>query len=96
MMGGTICPPVEATASVAPAVTRGTPERIISGMVNVPVTTTLAVDEPAMVPKKELDTIATFAGPPRKRPDRPRARSMNNWLAPVACRIEPNRMNRNT
>ena len=43
MIGGTICPPQDATASTAPENTRENPVRIISGMVKAPVVTTFAI-----------------------------------------------------
>ena len=36
----------------------------IRGMVNVPVVTVLATEEPEMVPKNPEEMTATFAGPP--------------------------------
>ncbi len=74
MMGGTICPPQEATASTAPANRRENPVRIISGIVNVPVLTTLVIVEPETMPNIELATTAACAGPPRKRPVSAKAR----------------------
>ena len=46
MMGGMICPLVEAATSMAPALTAGIPILRITGMVKVPVVTTLAMDDP--------------------------------------------------
>ena len=38
----------------------------MSGIVNVPVVTTLAMDEPETNPVMAEDTTAAFAGPPRR------------------------------
>ena len=65
MIGGMIWPPVEATASMAPASVASNPDRRISGIVTTPVATTLETALPEIVPKSEDATIATLAGPPR-------------------------------
>ena len=52
MIGGMICPPVEATASTAPANSGRKPVRFISGMLICPVTMTLATALPEMVPNR--------------------------------------------
>ncbi len=59
MTGGIIWPPVEATASTAPAKADGYPRLFISGIVNVPVVTTFATAEPDIVPIAPLERTAT-------------------------------------
>ena len=48
--GGRIAPPVEAAASMAPALIRVKPVLIIRGMVKDPVVTTSAVGDPEIDP----------------------------------------------
>ena len=62
--GGMICPPVEATASTAPAKAGLKPMRFISGIEKVPVVITLATAEPDTEPNRPEVTQATLAGPP--------------------------------
>ena len=64
MIGGMICPPVEATASTAAAKCGLKPVRFISGMEIGPSTITLATAEPEMVPNSDDDTTETLPGPP--------------------------------
>ena len=66
--GGKICPPVDATASTAPAYSLRYPTFFMSGIVNVPVVTTLATALPLMEPINALDKTDASAGPPRIRP----------------------------
>jgi len=49
------------------------------GMVNVPVATTLATEDPDIEPNSAEVTIAILAGPPRHRPVSDFAKSMY-WL----------------
>ena len=46
MTGGVSCPLVEDATSTAPAFSALNPVRFISGIVNVPVVTTFAIEEP--------------------------------------------------
>ena len=46
MTGGVSCPLVEEATSTAPAFSAEKPVLFISGIVNVPVVTVLAIDEP--------------------------------------------------
>ena len=62
--GGTNCPVVEAAVSTPPADSGRKPTRFMSGIVNVPVVATLAVDEPENEPIMALARTADFAGPP--------------------------------
>ena len=64
MIGGMICPPVEAVASVAAAKWGLNPAFFISGMVNDPEATVLATEEPETIPCSPEATTAAFAGPP--------------------------------
>ena len=90
MIGGMICPPVEATASTPAAKCGLNPVRFISGMVIGPSTITLATAEPEMVPNRlELNTD-TLPGPPAVWPVRAMAKSMNSWPVPVRSMNEPN------
>ena len=72
MIGGISCPPVDADASTPAANFAGKPARFISGIVRVPVLTTLAEAAPEIMPNRALATMATFAGPPRRWPKLPR------------------------
>src|SRR6056297_1641811 len=62
--GGMICPPDDAAASTAPANVGRKPARLMIGIVNTPVETTLAIGEPESVPNAPEATIAACAGPP--------------------------------
>lgn len=66
MIGGISDPPVEATASMAPATEGRTPVFFISGMMNVPIVITLATGEPEIIPIRALENTAVLAGPPRR------------------------------
>jgi len=94
IMGGMICPPHEAQASVAPAKYGLYPIDFISGMVKVPVPTTFATELPLIVPNRQLATTATLAGPPRLSPRTAKARSMNTLPTPVVVRTIPKTMNK--
>ena len=96
MTGGMICPPVEATASTAPAKWGWYPTLFIRGMVNIPVVQTLATEEPEIVPMIPELTTATLAGPPADQPASAMDRSMMYLPSPVCSTMEPNRMNMKT
>ena len=68
MMGGVICPPLEAAASTAPAKCALNPRFLINGIVMTPVPTTLATALPEIVPNNPLAMVAAAAGPERTRP----------------------------
>jgi hypothetical protein len=93
MIGGMICPPVEATASTAAANGGRKPLRFIRGMVIGPSTITLATALPDTVPNRLELTTATLPGPPAALPVMARAKSMNNWPVPLFSMNEPNRTN---
>ena len=65
IIGGINCPLVEAATSTAPAFSALKPTRFIKGMVNVPVITTFAMEEPEIMPFIPEETTAALAGPPR-------------------------------
>ncbi|MNU05957.1 hypothetical protein D3C72_2509610 [compost metagenome] len=65
-----IWPLTEAATSTAPAFSAEKPVRFIIGMVKVPVVTTLAIDEPEIIPVSPEATTAALAGPPRRCPSR--------------------------
>ena len=58
----------ELATSTAPAFSAEKPTRFISGIVKVPVVTTLAIDEPEISPVIAELTTAALAGPPRMWP----------------------------
>jgi hypothetical protein len=68
MIGGVNIPPVEATASTAPAKWLLKPIFFMRGMVKLPVVTTFATGEPDIIPKMALLMTAVKAGPPRNLP----------------------------
>ncbi|MPN34158.1 hypothetical protein SDC9_181651 [bioreactor metagenome] len=96
IIGGIICPPVEAEASTPPANSGLYPTLFINGMVNVPVPATFAKELPEIVPINPLARTAAFAGPPLKRPVREKAKSIKACAPPVSVRNAPRRINRNT
>ena len=83
MIGGIIWPFVDAATSIAPALTAVSPVSRITGMVNTPVVTTLAIEDPEMSPVIPDARIAAFAGPPRYFPTMAKARSKKYFPAPV-------------
>ena len=96
MMGGITWPFVEAATSIAPALTAGMPIRRMTGMVNVPVVTTFAIDEPEIMPVMPEARIAALAGPPLNLPTRAKERARKYCPAPALSRRAPNSTNRNT
>ncbi len=63
MIGGMICPPLEATDSKAPAVSSSSPCRFSRGMVNAPVVAALAAALPLIDPMPRLATTVICASP---------------------------------
>ena len=59
-----IWPLTDDATSTAPAFSELKPTFFISGIVNVPVVTTFAMDDPEISPVMADDTTAAFAGPP--------------------------------
>ena len=96
MIGGMIWPLTEAATSMAPALTAGMPMRFITGMVKVPVVTTLAIEEPEISPVMPEARMAALAGPPRNRPTMAKARLRKYCPAPALSNIAPNRTKRKT
>ena len=96
MTGGMISPPVEATASTAPATLGSKPTFFMSGMVIAPVPTTLATALPLMEPNSALPKMAIFAGPPRSLPKPLLASSRKNSLPPSDSSNCPNSRKMNT
>ena len=94
MTGGMSWPPVLAAASMAPAKYGRKPARFMSGMVKVPVVTTLATALPDRDPMKALPTAAVLAGPPRVPPATRLASPMRSVPPPATSSTAPNRMNR--
>ena len=60
-------PPDEAAASIPPAKVGEKPRLIIIGIVRTPVDSTLTMGPPEIVPNMADDTMAAWAGPPRRR-----------------------------
>ncbi len=76
MTGGISWPLVEQATSTAPAFSGLKPTFFISGMVKVPVVTTLAIDDPETSPVSPEETTAALAGPPRICPRAAKAERM--------------------
>ena len=94
IIGGANWPPVEATASTAPANSARYPVFFISGMVIAPVVATLASALPLIMPIRALAMTDTLAGPPAVRPTSVSARSLMKSLKPLYFRKAPNSTNR--
>ena len=60
MIGGVICPPLDAAASTAPAKCDFKPLFLIKGIVITPVPTTLATALPEIVPNNPLAIVASI------------------------------------
>ncbi len=78
IIGGIICPPVEAAASVAPANSGVKPAFFIIGIVNDPEATVFPTELPETVPCSALATTAALAVPPVNRPVKAKAMSLKN------------------
>ena len=89
IMGGIICPPVEAAASTAAANSLLYPMLFITGIVTLPLPTVLATELPEYIPSSADDITATFAGPPDAYPAMEFARSTKNEPIPVFSRNAP-------
>ena len=94
--GGTRLPPVDATASTAPAKTAEYPIFFMIGIFTEPVTMTSAAGLPEIMPNNPLDTTATFDTPPTRRPANSAARLKKKRPPPVSARKLPNRINKKT
>ena len=93
MIGGIICPPVEAEASTAAANSGLYPVFFIMGMVMEPEPTVLATELPEAMPSSAEAMTATFAGPPLAEPATKLAQSMKKLAMPVRSRKAPNMTN---
>ena len=89
MTGGASTAPVEAQASIAPAVDGLKPVFFMAGIVIVPVVSTFEITEPLIEPSRPDEKIATLAAPPRYWPQSAKAKLMKNSPAPVCCRAMP-------
>ncbi|MDC0178834.1 TRAP transporter large permease subunit, partial [Woeseiaceae bacterium] len=96
IIGGIICPPVEAAVSTPAANLGENPDRIIMGMVIMPVETVVVIAEPDIEPIKPEPTTATCPAPPWKRPAILFAILTMNSPTPDLSRKEPNKINMNT
>jgi len=96
MIGGMICPPDEAVASIPAAKVGEKPRFLIIGMVKVPVPTMLATVLPDMVPNREEARIAACAGPPRVRRVARKANFRSVSPAPVPSSSAPKMMKMKT
>ena len=90
--GGVICPPVEATASKAPATLGEKPAWRMSGMVMTPVDATLDTALPEIEPNMADATTAILAEPPRVRPMRVAASWVNHSEPPARISNWPMKM----
>ena len=68
MTGGVSTPLTDEATSTAPAFVGEKPTFFISGIVKVPVVTTLAMDDPEISPVVAEAMTAALAGPPRRWP----------------------------
>ena len=93
IIGGIICPPVEAAASTAPANSGLYPVFFIIGIVTDPVVTVLPTDDPETIPHRAEEITATFAGPPEEAPAMELARLIKKAEIPVRSRKAPKMIN---
>src|SRR5699024_5625280 len=91
IIGGIICPPVDAAAATAPAKFFLYPSRFIIGIVYEPVVTGFATELADIVPFKAREQIAALAGPPVLLPAIPIAKPLKYVPTPVRTRNAPNR-----
>ena len=96
MMGGMICPPVEAAASIPAACAGLYPSFFIIGMVNEPVVTVFAIALPEIDPIAAEAITEALAGPPRDFPAAAKDKSISIFPAPVTCKNAPNNTKLNT
>ena len=93
MIGGMICPPVDAAASTAPANSGLYPVFFIMGIVTEPVVTVLPTEEPDTMPHSAEEITATFAGPPDDHPAIRFANEMKKLAIPVLSKNAPKMIN---
>ncbi len=79
---------------MAPAFSFEKPDFFIIGIVNVPVVTVFAIEEPDIKPVIPEPRIAALAGPPRIFPTIAKAKSKKYFPPPAFSRSAPNRTKR--
>ena len=89
IIGGMICPPEDAVASIPAANVGEKPRFLIIGIVKVPVPTMLATVDPDIVPNIDDARIAACAGPPLVFRVAKKANFNNVWPAPVPSSKTP-------
>ena len=90
-----ICPLTDEATSIAPAFSFENPVCFIIGIVNVPVVTVLATEDPEIIPVIPDPRIAAFAGPPLVFPTIANAKSKKYFPPPAVSKKAPNKTNRN-
>ena len=96
MIGGMICPALDAVASTPPANAGLNPRFLMIGMVITPVATTLVTAPPDIVPNRPDARIAAWAGPPRKFRVAWNASLMSERPPPICSSMVPSRTKGNT
>ena len=86
IIGGIIWPFTDAATSIAPALTAGNPVFFMIGIVNVPVVTTLAIEDPEIIPVNPEAIIEALAGPPLNFPTSAIAKSKKDAADRKAAR----------
>ena len=94
IIGGIIWPFTDAATSTAPALTAGKPVFFIIGIVNVPVVTVLATEDPEIIPVNPDAKIAALAGPPRIFPTNANAKFKKYFPPPAVSNMAPNKTNK--
>jgi len=79
---------------MAPAFSFEKPDFFIIGIVNVPVVTVFAIEEPDINPVIPEPRIAALAGPPRILPTIAKAKSKKYLPPPAFSKIAPNNTKR--
>ena len=79
---------------MAPAFSFENPVFFIIGIVNVPVVTVFATDEPEIMPVIPDANIAAFAGPPLIFPTMAKAKSRKYFPPPAVSKRAPNKTNK--
>ena len=93
--GGMIWPLTDDETSIAPAFSFENPVFFIIGIVNVPVVTVFATEEPDIIPVIPDPKIAALAGPPLIFPTRAKAKSKKYFPPPAVSKRAPNKTNKN-
>ena len=95
IIGGIICPFTEAAPSIAPALVGDKPVLFIIGIVNVPVVTVFATEDPEIHPVNPHANIAALAGPPLILPTIAKAKSKKYFPPPAVSNKAPKSTNKN-